>query len=337
MSAPLRRLVPIATALLLGACAETSSPPDTLTTPPVDGSLATVDQALTGQVWESFRVLGPRFTPAGAAALVAVGAAGHDGLSASSVPRLPAAVLGTTFVLDSVTLEYLPDSSRTGAPADGVRFILYAVNPLTGAPVPGAEIGHADLMDEGIGLPVGIALRLRVVSAGTTWLEYAVTAVSGDSAGGLQAAGFTHADGTRVDFRVGHRGGQAGDTTAAELEFAIGIPTRGFAATATLRNVNVASAQAGEVALDIVQDGTGIELTARSANGQIEAEFRVHGALLATAHGDAADPIILGPDQRPLPPAERETLHRVLGLVDQVFRMFDGLMRPVAAMLGGTG
>ena len=55
----------------------------------------------------------------------------------ASVAGIPSAVLGTTFVWDLDSGTYVA-SDLSGAPAQGVRFILYAINPVTGLPVANA-------------------------------------------------------------------------------------------------------------------------------------------------------------------------------------------------------
>src|SRR5690606_23880081 len=58
---------------------------------------------------------------------------------------IPAGALGKTFTYDPESQQYTP-SAITGAPANGVRFQLYAVDPTDGMPVePLVEVGHVDL------------------------------------------------------------------------------------------------------------------------------------------------------------------------------------------------
>ena len=53
----------------------------------------------------------------------------------------------TTFVWDLETDVYVA-SDLSGAPAQGVRFILYAINPVTGLPVQTLdELGYVDVID----------------------------------------------------------------------------------------------------------------------------------------------------------------------------------------------
>lgn len=165
----------------------------------VEANLQMFDQVLGSAVWQSFRALGPRFTVGGSAvgvfstpsmselALQLIAAA-EPGVA--RVPRLPSEIRGTTLVLDPETLRYVPDPERSGAPENGVRFILYPVNPVTQQPVLDAEIGYADLIDEGEELPDGIALRLEVVSGDVAYLDYRVSAGGTETSGSLTAAGF---------------------------------------------------------------------------------------------------------------------------------------------------
>ena len=65
----------------------------------------------------------------------------------------------------------------TNGPTNGVQFKLYSVNPITQDVVlPLVEIGHANLLDEGDALGANaVALRLQLVSEGTTFLDYALS------------------------------------------------------------------------------------------------------------------------------------------------------------------
>lgn len=348
------------TALAIAACGDVG--PAGLTqqgfdAPALNANLQALDHVLQGGLWESFRALGPQFTAGGSVA--ALGAALAEattpeasvdaaraaalrlargllaaGKSPTLVPRLPLEIRGTTFVLDPATLQYVPDPERAGAPANGVRFILYAVNPVTHGPVLDLEVGYADLTDEGDSLPDRIALRLRVVSGGVAYLDYMVTAGGSETVGSLTAAGFTTDGIRRIEFRVGVSAADDGDAAAVQVQFEIAMPDRAFHATATVRNVDAASGAFGEVALEVMLGETQIIFTAHGTADTIAAEFRVNGALFATARGDPRAPEIRGADGRELTPEEQRALHGIIELVGRVFEMFNVLMQPVGAMLG---
>ena len=61
-----------------------------------------------------------------------------------------------------------------------MRFILYAVDPVSYAPIePLVETGHVDLIDLSGGTTQ--AARVLVVSGNTTYVDYTVTATAGAS------------------------------------------------------------------------------------------------------------------------------------------------------------
>src|SRR6266568_4618832 len=71
-------------------------------------------------------------------------------IAASIFP--PAVVLGTTYTWNATTFQYEANDPAVvpGAPSNGVRFILYALD-LAGQPIATQPIGYADLIDESSG------------------------------------------------------------------------------------------------------------------------------------------------------------------------------------------
>src|SRR5437016_14597703 len=85
-----------------------------------------------------------------------------SGISASVIPPQ---YLGQTFVWDDATHKYVvgPDAG----PSNGVRIILYALNPVTGAVAePSSAVGFADLLDESTTSPAVNKLHV-IVKDGT--------------------------------------------------------------------------------------------------------------------------------------------------------------------------
>jgi hypothetical protein len=354
----------VAITLLVAACGDAGGPGGTGQTfdaVDINTNLQTVQQVLGGGAWQSLRTLGPRFGVAGPAAALAgkiggglaaaprgwspatggVGIA-HALLSSGRAylvaPQLPPAIRGTTFVLDGTTLQYVADSSRSGAPANGVRFILYAVDSATQQPLPSQELGQADLTDEGDPLAPGIALRLVIVIDRTTRLDYSVAVVGGANAGTLQASGYTTDGTTRVEFRVGVVGAHSQDTTVAEVQFAIGVPSKGFLATATLQHVSLAGDSAGAIQVQVRQGLSQVGMAGHATSAEVQAVFQVNGIPFARIEGDPNHPIVRGLDGRDLTVAEVEALIGIHLVVGRVGEMFDCLMQPVGGILGtGAG
>jgi hypothetical protein len=114
-------------------------------------------------------------------------------MSVSGVAALfPPAFEGKTFEWDFSAQQY-DTTARTGAPSTGVRFILYAIDELTGSPAgpaPGTEVGYIDLIDEtGSGSP---KLHVKVAGVGGTpvYVDYTVTLATQTSPVKITTAGY---------------------------------------------------------------------------------------------------------------------------------------------------
>jgi len=114
--------------------------------------------------------------------------------SASRGPVIPAALLGRTFEWDPDSVAYLV-SRRIGAPANGVRFILYRPDSMTSLPDSRIEIGSLDIIDQAPAVGAGLRFLIRravqfpkfVVSPRI--LDYTLTLLPAASGFTLQAAG----------------------------------------------------------------------------------------------------------------------------------------------------
>ncbi len=90
--------------------------------------------------------------------------------------NIPSGALGVTFIYDPVE-GYIP-SQRTGAPANGVRFILYAVDPILEEPVtPLNEIGWLDIIDTSNFATGTIDISLEAVVNDVTLVDVTSTGV----------------------------------------------------------------------------------------------------------------------------------------------------------------
>lgn len=109
--------------------------------------------------------------------------------SASQPPVIPDTLLGLVFEWDPNALHYA-STSRSGAPLNGVRFILYATDSVTSYPDTGVEVGSLDIID--LAPAVGAQLRflLRGVNDAPTYLDYTLTFLPTASAFSISADGF---------------------------------------------------------------------------------------------------------------------------------------------------
>jgi hypothetical protein len=165
-------------------------------------------------LFESFTVLAPRFASVSAARAVALTAlslelaARYSRWQTQPVRRSPSArqwrggqgvrttALGTTFVWDPNANAYIA-SSDSGAPANGERFMLYAISQHTGLPsVPLTSIGYVDLTDASAGATGVTLVGTPAAGANATYASYSV------AAGGASLAGFVTDGTTRLDLNV---------------------------------------------------------------------------------------------------------------------------------------
>jgi hypothetical protein len=188
---------------LLAACKDQG--PGSLSDPAaVTSELAAMDSAFTGIAFQSYAELAPMITPTagGALARAAIIVEGSTPelpepaylrgtrradawrklvpqvASLTSGPIIPDPVLGQTFEWDVSTDAYVA-TSRTGAPANGVRFVLYAINSITHQPIePVVEVGSVDLMDESVGNTLRLHIQVKGTGGTPTYLDYTATITS---------------------------------------------------------------------------------------------------------------------------------------------------------------
>lgn len=177
----------------------------------------------------------------------------------SSLPvllaNIPVELLGTTFIFDPDANQFIPsDPPRAGAPAEGVRFILYdGIATLN-------EVGHLDLVDKSTfgstsaTLDVTLQVFITDVSTTTPLLQYRVTGTATDTGGTLFFTGFLSDGSGQVDFDFEISGSDAAGYSAG-FELSAG----GIAVT-----------------LDIVETQTGVQtLGASIANGSDQIRFLI--------------------------------------------------------------
>jgi hypothetical protein len=337
------RAIAMLTLLLLAGCGQSVEPAGSASgsfdASGVSASLATVQAASTGAAWQSLRALGPTVAVPGGAGAPAVNGYGiaqallaANGGAATTI-RIPPSIRGLTFVYDTVTAGYIPDSSLARAPADGIRFIIYDL-AASGRPDPKSPIGYADLHDLGDPFSPQLRLRLEVVVGQVRRLDYTVTAVGDASAGQLMVSGYVVEGATRIELAARALSGTSQDTSAAQVEFALGIPDRAFNASALLRHVDTAVDSIGEIGLTVLQGVDQVGLVGHVTTDSVAGAFQVNGRLLATVLGERSHPIVQGAGGRELTPEEYEALVGIQAIAGDVMALFGDLMKPVGAVLG---
>ena len=196
LSRPLRAFAVLGIAFAAACSDTTSTGPGTLTNPAATAAaLASFDSAFASAPLASFGALSVYIQPTAAlsragrmleatrpqAGASLEGAAvrrlsGLRGLAATPTapqgPLVPDSLYASIFTWDSATAQYTR-SQKTGGPANGVRFILYAINPLTETVAfPLTPVGQLDLLDESTGQNATLHILVQSNAGAPTYLDY---------------------------------------------------------------------------------------------------------------------------------------------------------------------
>lgn len=255
--------------------------------------------------------------------------------STPSLEVLPPSVFGTTFVFDAETQTYV-ESDRTGAPANGVRFIVYAVDPISGQPIVGSEVGHADLIDTSVGSQSSAGLRLLLVSGTTTHLDYSFFAAPTQNGADLGVNGYVTDGTTRLNFDVDVAVSLGEEELAIDVDFAFTVPTRQFSVSGSLDGSAGESGSLGQVTLRIVSGGSNVRFEISEDASTINATVYVNNKIFATVTGDPESPQVLGAGGAELTAQEAQALGELLSLAGHIFEFFGSLLDPIDDLTGGA-
>ena len=340
-------LLAVGVALMAGACSDSAtgpSAPGELDTQTANARLDGFESFFQSSEWKSYEALGTRIGPASASASVVPGlegwaveapsgaagaaeAATRLLVSTQRIPLISAGSLGTTFAIDPTTGEYAPDPARTGAPANGVRFILYGLLPGTQDPDLSNEIGWVDLTDDGASSD-GIDLRLTAVAEGVTFLEYGVALSGTETRASLGVDGFLRDGPVQLDFSFAANVSSDGQRHTLDVDATLDVEAEDLHVVLSADGIGVEEEAQGTLAFDLrVSYGAdSIAIEATGTDRQISAVFRVNGEVFATAEGDPDQPVILGADGEPLSLDEVEVL-------EDVFEFFEHLVEPAGGII----
>jgi len=359
---------------LAAACSDNPTGPATLTNPLATSSaLSSLDSAFAAPVISSFGALGAFMAPtaalAGAATVVdatrprplapgvspETAAAQHlaalRGLATATPanpqgPLIPDSLYGSIFTWESASAQYVR-SQTTGGPANGVRFILYAINPLTGAiAYPLIEVGSADVLDESAGATAKLHILVEDVAGTTTYLDYTASLTFG--VGMVTAA----VDG----FVTNGAGGGANKTLTFDVSATLTLSSASVNATFTLNNpaitiVLIATANFAGATETVTVDFTftrpgetvrlqGSLTTTNSVVDTITAQIRVNGQVFATLEGNAQGVTFYDANGDVIQDAGAqhdvlEALHHLREAVEDTLEFIEDLFDPIENFLNG--
>jgi hypothetical protein len=255
----------------------------------------------------------------------------------AAAPIFPSNLLGVTFTWDPGLGRYAV-SQLTGAPANGVRFILYAMDPLTRQPVlPLVEIGFVDLTDESD----AAATRLGVYaeSGGVALIDYVIegsyATVGQDIAVTLDAAGYFSDGSVRLDFDLSQSAtiSQTSQTISLDVQYNLSVAGADLSVALDLTG-EFSFAQDGgpETAAATLTINNGSDQVVMTldlaADNTLSGVINYNGAPAVLISGTEADPVFTRPDGEPLTQADMTALTDIFGLLEDVFDFAENLFEP---------
>ena len=254
--------------------------------------------------------------------------AGGSGIQASVV-AIPSAVVGKTFVWDESTDTYVA-SDLSGAPSNGVRFLLYAVDPVLFRPVePVVETGYVDVIDQSTSTLPNV--RVLVVEGNVTYLDYQVVASATTSGAIVTIGGFAFNGTTRANFTLKNTVSQNSSGVVIGLDYRLDVPSRNLSIdwTATFASISDTTVA---VTIDLTVSGPNGDVRLVGTSGADGGTFtvKVNGDIFATITISGSTIVITGAGAEPLTPDEEQAFEAVYDSYEGSLEAFSDLLMPVS-------
>ncbi len=330
----------LAATLALAACSDSTSPDS------VDPLVLSTDVTSAAGVFgnnaafQSMKVLAAKFPRYGAVGVfratmpAGLGGTGPTAAVTASLaaglrgPRdiqalFPANVLGKTLVWDAATAQYVI-GTQTGAPSNGIRVLIYVVNPVTDEPViPLQQLGYLDLTDRSTAQFDRLGVLLRLL--GNTIASYDVTLTAGTTSLELRAAGRLYAvDLARfLDFDL---------VTAVDLALNVAITQDVTGSDGTVLHLEIVGTDStGALLFRVGKGRNSIQFEGTATATAVDAQIRFNGTVVATITGDPAAPVITGANGRQISPQQIQALVRIFETAFEFLGdLTDGVYGPAA-------
>lgn len=220
----------------------------------------------------------------------------------------PSNVLGKTFEWDTQTHAYIM-GNQTGAPANGIRILLYTVSTVTGEPIVNQLLGFLELTDEST--PQFDALGVRITLGTTTVADYLITSDHQTNLDVLDAQGFIGAA-----------------TGSDEVDFHFNATENLSSGLSTLTS-ELAGSNGGSVLVELEAQGTTAGIAIRAGRGENHIQMEVagtddpadpisgtvsyNGTVVANISGTGDNPVFTAVSGRTLRPQEVAALGNIFG------------------------
>lgn len=243
----------------------------------------------------------------------------------ASMAGIPAEAMGTTFVWDAETDAYVA-SDVGGAPATGVRFQLYAVDPVQLVPVePVVQVGYVDIVDQSTAATTD--LRVKVVEGSVVYLDYDVTGTATATGGLVTISGFATNGTAYANFDLKN----TLSANSIVFDYDLAVPSRGVTLNWSATFANVSATEVA-VTLDLAISGRNGDVRILGTYGAAGGSFTVsvNGDPFAIVTLEGSDPVITSASGTPLTVQEEATLQTILGYYETSLNAFADLVTPLS-------
>ena len=266
---------------------------------------------------------------------------------ANAAALFPVDVAGKTFEWNVTTDVYEP-TARTGAPAAGVRFILYAVDPLTSMPVePVVEVGWVDLADESTASVAKLHVSVAGSGGAPVYVNYVVSVEGGTGSARITSTGYitngaSSPDSLRFNGLISATGNAS--TVTVTQDVTLDVNSRDFhvrlwekiTLTQTTLSLRIFFRFQHGAEVVTLEGGFEFDDVSGTANGTITA--KVDGGKMATctvvSDANSYSLTCEGADADGLNAEEEAALQSIGDAVGKVQEVFNGLFGPPLGILG---
>ncbi|MDQ3138120.1 MAG: hypothetical protein M3Q93_11120 [Gemmatimonadota bacterium] len=246
----------------------------------------------------------------------------------ASAASMPSEVLGKTFVWDESADQYVV-SGEAGAPATGVRFLLYAVDPVQLRPVePVVEVGYVDIIDQSTATATDF--RIKVVEGSVVYLDYDVAASSSASTGIVTISGFASNGSTIANFDLRNTISENAGGLVLSLDYDLTVPSRDGALNWSATFANISETEV-VVTLDLAISGPNGQVRLLGTYGVDGGSLsvKVNGDPFATITLVEGGATITGAGGAALTAEEEATLETILDYYEVSLTVFAELVAPL--------
>lgn len=237
-------------------------------------------------------------------------AVGFERVSGSANALLPADLLGKTFEWDEGQGGYVV-TARAGAPANGVRFIVYDRTT-----VPPTENGYLDVTDDSS--PSADRLGVTMVKDGVTRLDYDIEVTAGTSSATASIAGFVTDGSDQVDFDITESLVQTADGFRIDVDYSMSLAGQPLSVN-LLYSLDYGTAVSADFTATFVNGANTLVLDmSQDAQGVYDGTVTWNGGLVMTVSGDGGgDPTFLGPEGEQLTPEEAQAIQEMFEIASE--------------------